>query len=127
MLPEAAVVECIGNDEQTVLPDRVRTKRAVARRCGPVNTDARLDPVPVLVDQGDEGNRSAASLCCQPGQVVECLGRIGIRASTPVDAARAVRVGRKSSRVLARPREPMRTASTAPERWPLPEIPGRME
>jgi len=33
MLSEAVVVVRIGNDEQTVLPDRVRTKQAVARSC----------------------------------------------------------------------------------------------
>jgi len=76
IVAEALVVQRIGNDEDVLPEDRVRTERHVARRLLSPQPHARREPLPRVVDEADERDGVAADVRRELRGVVE-LGRRG--------------------------------------------------
>ena len=71
IVEESIVVECVGYDEHVFFEDGVRTKRDVTRRFGGIETHARLEPLPLGIDEGNQGDGHAANTRGEFGQVVK--------------------------------------------------------
>ena len=80
--------------------ERVRAERLLAGRLAPVETDPRLEPLPALVDQADQGHRRAAEVGGERGEIVEQ------RFGGGVQDAVGVQHGQSGGLVVGRPREP---------------------
>jgi hypothetical protein len=66
----------VGDDQKIGAENGVSAEGDLTRCLQSVQTDDGLEPLPVLVDQGDSGNRDTADMGCQPHKVIEFfLGR----------------------------------------------------
>src|SRR5258708_312369 len=61
----------VGYFEKAVLKQRVGAERLLERRLANAETDFGFEPLPALVDQADERNRSLANVAGDPRDVVE--------------------------------------------------------
>ncbi len=76
---EAAVLQCVADLQRLVgAQNRVGAERPVPRSGLLLDADLRLEPLPVLVDQGDQRDRRAADGGRQRSQVVEALLGVGV-------------------------------------------------
>ena len=78
MVGEAAVAERVGDDKDPGggFDDGMGAERIAPRGFGDVETDPEFEPLPVGVDQGEEGDGNLTDLRCEEGDfVVVGLGR----------------------------------------------------
>ncbi len=90
---EARIGAQVGHFQQPAVLQRVRAQRHVPGRLRQAQADARLEPLPLLVDQADQRDRRLAQAGGEPGQIIEHrLGRVSSTCSArkrPVDRVRA--------------------------------------
>jgi len=86
ILAEPLVGARVGNDKQIALLDGVRAEGDAARRLGRRQAAARLEPLPVGVDQRNESNRRVADERRERRQIVE--GRVRFAVENVVPAQR---------------------------------------
>lgn len=70
---EPHIERCIGNHQDAIGADGVAAKRGVPRPLGKCQAVARLEPLPVLVDQADQGDGHIKHAFYQPGETIETL------------------------------------------------------
>jgi hypothetical protein len=76
---KARILERIRYDEQAGLPDGLCAESCVEGCFLCACSDDRLEPLPVLVNKGDDRNRGLASPCRDLGDIVECPFRLRIQ------------------------------------------------
>ena len=76
---EPFVGRCVSNDKQVRLQDSMGAKRDVPGRFLDRQTDLRLEPLPLPVDEADQRDRSAANVCGQTGQIVKVFFGSGVK------------------------------------------------
>jgi len=69
---EPGVFEGVGDDEHVAAEDGVSAKRMLARRFGrTVHTDRGFEPLPLVINEADHGDRCSANIGRNAGEVVE--------------------------------------------------------
>ena len=72
---ESLVFQGVRDDQQAGLEDRVSAERHVSRDFRHVPADPRLEPLPVQVNEANQGDRSSADVSSKTGEIVESLFR----------------------------------------------------
>ena len=76
IIREARVAQGIGHDHRRIAQNRVPTKGNAARRLGHVESLARLEPLPLRIDQRNQGDGDIKKMRRDSGDPVEAfLGR----------------------------------------------------
>ncbi len=103
VLDEAGVLAGVRHDEDLAVEDRVAAERDVARRLLEVEADARLEPLPVGVDEADQGDRGAADRGRERRQVVEGLLGTRVEDVEPAEGLETgeLRGGRRTAHFLS--------------------------
>ena len=83
VVPEGRIVTRVGDDHQVALWNCVRAERDASRCLRDRDPDARLEPLPVGVNQADERDGSSADVRGEERQVVERALGLGIEDAIP--------------------------------------------
>src|SRR2546427_274746 len=76
---EPFVGRCVSNDKQVRLQDSMGAKRNVPGRFLDRQTDLRLEPLPLPVDEADQRDRGAANVSGQTRQIVKLFFGSGVK------------------------------------------------
>ena len=71
VVAEPRVFQGIGNDQRIPLADRVAADRHVQRCLAQLRAQRRLEPLPVVIDQADHGQRRVADIGRQAREIIE--------------------------------------------------------
>lgn len=75
-----------------MLFDRMCAERNFARSLGRLQAEARLKPLPLVVDQADQGHRHAANLGSEGDDILELFLRCGVENLIPVECVQAAQL-----------------------------------
>src|SRR6185369_11039949 len=75
---ESFVCRRVRHHDKVAAQDGVRAKCGISRGLVNVQTDVRLEPLTVRIDQADNGYGSSTDACCQFRQLIVCEFRSGI-------------------------------------------------